>query len=209
MKVVASNGSPRADGNTAVVLSAVSDVLRGEGVVTEIIQAGGQPLRGCIGCGFCRGSENNLCVFKDDIVNDSSLKMRAADGIILAAPTYFGGIPGDTKAFLDRVFFGGRSYFKYKVGAAYSVVRRAGGVDVTTQLKNYLTLSEMVLPPSQYWPIVYGMDRGEAKGDAEGMQTVRKNARAMAWLMKIIAAGRDKIPAPEDTEPKAVTNFIR
>ncbi len=44
--------------------------------------------------------------------------------------------------------------------------------------------------------------------DGEGTQTLRKNARAMAWLMKLIEAGKGKVPLPED-EPREITNFIR
>ena len=87
-------------------------------------------------------------------------------------------------------------------------VRRAGGVDVVHQLNNYLNLAQMVIPPSQYWTIAYGRDKGEVEGDGEGMQTLVKNARSMAWLLKLIEAGKDSIPQPEN-EPKVVTSFIR
>jgi multimeric flavodoxin WrbA len=211
MKVVAINGSPHKDGNTAAALAAMAEVLKEEGVETEILQAGGHVTHGCIACGYCRTSENNGCVFKDDAVNDFSVKMRAADGIILGAPTYYSGIPGDMKSFLDRTFFSSSSYFKYKVGTAVAVVRRAGGVDVVHQLMNYFNLAETVTPPSQYWTVAYGMDYREVLRDYEGMQTLRKNARAMAWLIKVIAASKDAIPTPdaEKREKRIFTNFIR
>jgi multimeric flavodoxin WrbA len=211
MKVVAINGSPHKDGNTAAALEVMAGILKEEGVDTEILQAGGRITRGCIGCGYCRTSENNECVFKDDAVNDFSVKMRAADGIILAAPTYYAGIPGDMKSFLDRTFYSGSSYFKYKVGTAVAVVRRAGGVDVVHQLMNYFNLAETVTPPSQYWTVAYGRDKREVLRDYEGMQTLGKNARAMAWLIKVIAASKDTIPAPDAVkrEERIFTNFIR
>jgi multimeric flavodoxin WrbA len=211
MKVVAINGSSHKDGNTATALDAMAQVLSEEGVDTEILQAGGQVIRGCIGCGYCRTSENNVCVFKDDVVNDFSAKMRAADGIILGSPTYYSGIPGDMKSFLDRTFFSSSSYFKYKVGTVVAAVRRAGGVDVVHQLMNYFNLSETVTPPSQYWMVAYGMDKREVLRDYEGMQTLRKNARAMAWLIKVIAASKGNIPTPDETkgEKRIFTNFIR
>ncbi|MDR1509043.1 MAG: flavodoxin family protein [Synergistaceae bacterium] len=211
MKVVAINGSSHKDGNTATALSVMAAALNEEGIDTEILQAGGQAVHGCIDCGYCRKSENNRCVFNDDAVNDFSVKMRSADGIILGAPTYYSGIPGDMKAFLDRTFFSGSSYFKYKVGTVVAVVRRAGGVDVVHQLMNYFNLAETVTPPSQYWTIAYGMDRREVLRDYEGMQTIRKNARAMAWLIKVLAASRGTIPTPDETnrEERIFTNFIR
>ena len=89
-----------------------------------------------------------------------------------------------------------------------AVVRRAGGVDVVHQLNNYLNLAQVVIPPSQYWMIGYGRDKGEVEGDGEGMQTIKKNASCMAWLLKLIEAGKDTVPLPED-EKRIMTNFIR
>jgi len=208
MKVIAINGSSKADGNTATALRAMAEVLKTEGIETELVQVGGQLIHGCIGCGYCGSSERNLCVFRDDLVDDTALKMREADGIILGAPTYYAGIPGDMKAFLDRIFFSSSRYFKYKVGTAITAVRRGGGVDVVHQLMNFFNLSETVTPPSQYWTIVYGLAKGEALRDSEGMQTVKKNARAMAWLLKVIEASKGKVPLPPD-EDHVFTHFIR
>ncbi|WWU65534.1 flavodoxin family protein [Clostridium baratii] len=208
MKVIAINGSPRKNGNTSQALKIMADELEGQGIEVEIIQIGHLNIRGCIGCGYCRTSEENQCVFKDDIVNDVAKKMREADGFILASPTYYAGIAGTMKAFLDRVFYTSSKYFKYKVATSISVVRRAGGVDVVHQLNNYLNLAQTVMPPSQYWTIAYGLAKGEVIQDKEGIQTIRKNARSMAWLLNIIDAGKEKIPAPVD-EDHVMTNFIR
>ncbi len=41
MKVVAFNGSPRKEGNTAAAIKVVLEVLEGEGIKTEFIQLGG------------------------------------------------------------------------------------------------------------------------------------------------------------------------
>lgn len=208
MKVIAINGSPRKNGNTSQALKIMADELEEQGIEVEIIQIGHLNIHGCIGCGYCRTSEENQCVFKDDIVNDVAKKMREADGFILASPTYYAGIAGTMKAFLDRVFYTSSKYFKYKVATSISVVRRAGGVDVVHQLNNYLNLAQTVMPPSQYWTIAYGLAKGEVIQDEEGIQTIRKNARSMAWLLNIIDAGRENIPAPVD-EDHVITNFIR
>lgn len=208
MKVIAVNGSPHKRGNTSAVLDVMTAELAKEGIEAEVIQIGEKLIHGCIGCGYCRTSEDHQCVFKDDMVNDVSKKMRKSDGIILAAPTYYAGIPGTMKAFLDRVFYSSSSYFKYKVGTAAAVVRRTGGLEVADQLNHFFNLAEMVSPPSQYWMVGYGRIAGEVLRDAEGIQTIRKNARAMAWLLKVIDAGGNSIPFPEEEE-RVMTNFIR
>ena len=208
MKVIAINGSPRANGNTAAALKVMTDVLERQGIETETVHVGHLEIHGCIACGHCWGSENNRCVFAKDLVNDTAEKMRKADGFILGSPTYYAGIAGPMKSFLDRVFFSSSPYFRYKVAASVAVVRRAGGVDVIHQLNNYLNLAQTITPPSQYWTIAYGMEGNEVLEDAEGMQTLRMNARAMAWLLKLIDAGKDTLPPPEEEE-RVITNFIR
>jgi multimeric flavodoxin WrbA len=208
MKVIAINGSPRKNGNTDQALKIMTDELEQQGIEVEIIQIGHLDIHGCIHCGYCWTSEGNHCVFKNDIVNETAKKMREADGFILGSPTYYAGIAGTMKAFLDRVFFTSSGYFKYKVATSISVVRRAGGVDVVHQLNNYLNLAQTVMPPSQYWTVAYGMDKGEIIKDEEGIQTIRKNARSMAWLLKIIEAEKENIPAPVE-EDHVMTNFIR
>jgi multimeric flavodoxin WrbA len=211
MKVIAINGSPRKDGNTASALETMAETLKEDGIETTVLQVGGNPIHGCIGCGHCGSSENHRCVFKDDVVNDFSEQMRNADGIILGAPTYYAGIPGDMKSFLDRAFYSSSRYFKYKVGTVVTVVRRTGGLDVVHALMNFFNLAETVTPPSQYWMVAYGQDKREILRDDEGMQTIRKNARAMAWLLKMIAETKGKIPTPDEVkrEKKLFTNFIR
>lgn len=208
MKVIAINGSPRVGGNTTLALKVMTDELEREGIETETIQIGNLSLRGCIACGHCAKSEGNRCVFADDCVNEVAQKLREADGFILGCPTYYAGIPGTMKSFLDRVFYSSSRYFRLKVATSCAVVRRAGGVDVVHQLNNYLNLAQTVIPPSQYWTIAYGRDKGEAAGDAEGMQTLLKNARCMAWLLKLIEAGKDTVPLPEN-EQRVMTSFIR
>ena len=208
MKVIAINGSPHKNGNTTLALKAMTDELERQGIETETIQIGQLSMHGCIACGHCSKSEGNRCVFSDDPVNEIAQKMRDSDGFILGCPTYYAGIPGTMKSFLDRVFFTSSRYFRGKVATSAAVVRRAGGVDVMHQLNNYLNLAQVVIPPSQYWTIAYGRLPGEVAGDGEGMQTLTKNARSMAWLLKLIEHGKDVLPLPED-EQRIMTSFIR
>nr|MBP7247752.1 flavodoxin family protein [Negativicutes bacterium] len=152
MRVVGINGSPRKDGNTFLALEEMSNQLKKEGIQVEIVHVGADSIRGCIGCGYCTTSEENLCVFKDDIVNETIQKLREADGIIFGSPTYYAGIAGTMKSFLDRVFFtnSAAQKFKHKIGTSVGIARRAGAVDVVHQLNNYFLLAEMVVPQSQY-----------------------------------------------------------
>jgi len=212
MKVIAINGSPRKDGNTFIALTLMAEELQKEGIETEIIQVGGELIRGCIACGACAQTGDGACYLGDgdDIINPAGEKMREAEGFILGSPTYFGGIAGTMKAFLDRLFYAGyRSPdkpFRNKVATCVSVARRSGGEGVFSQLNNYLTLSEVVTPPSQYWRVVHGGGKGEILQDAEGVQIIRRNANAMAWLLKTVRDGTEPLPR---VEPPERTSFIR
>ena len=209
MKVIALNGSPRKNGNTAQIIGVMLEELQAAGIETEVLHVGAKSMvRGCMACGYCATAENNLCVIKDDALNETGLKIRAADGFILGSPTYYGGIAGSMKAFLDRLFFAHSRYFRHKVAAVATAVRRSGGVEVVHQLHNYLLLSQTITPPSRYWMAVHGMLEGEAMQDAEGLQVVRENARNMAWLLRLLEAGHDTVAKPA-AEPKVMTNFIR
>ena len=111
MRVVGINGSPRKDGNTFLALEEMSNQLKKEGIQVEIVHVGADSIRGCIGCGYCTTSEENLCVFKDDIVNETIQKLREADGIIFWLPYL---LCRDRR--YDEIFF--RSRFFYQFGSS-------------------------------------------------------------------------------------------
>lgn len=209
MKVVAINGSPKANGNTALALKTVGAELQAQGIEFEILQVGGKVIRGCIGCGACSKSRDEKCVFTDDIVNEYLQIMKAADGILLGSPVYFADMSGTLKCFLDRVFYvsgANGNLFRHKVGASVAAVRRAGGVPTLDQLNKYILYAEMVMPGSTYWNMLYGRVPGDGDSDGEGLQTMRSLGQNMAWIMKLVQAG--KAAAPVKLE-KVTTNFIK
>ena len=88
------------------------------------------------------------------------------------------------------------------------VARRAGAVNAIDELVHYLNYAQMVMPGSLYWPLAYGNKPGEVLQDAEGVQTVQVLAQSMAYLMKVLEAGKAQIPQPE-LPRKVFTNFVR
>ena len=137
--------------------------------------------------------------------------MKEADGIILGSPVHYASVAGTMKSFLDRAFYvisSNKSMLRHKVGTAVVAVRRSGGIPAFEQLNNYINYSEMLMPTSNYWNVIHGTAPGEAKGDEEGRQVMRVLGKNMAWLMKLVEFGKDKIEEPE-IEDKIFTNFIR
>ena len=205
MKVLMLNGSPRKNGNTAAMLSEMERIFAADGIETEIIQVGDQPVRGCVACGGC--GRTGRCVF-DDIVNQLSSKFEQADGLVVGSPVYYASANATLMAVLQRLFFSTGFDKTMKVGAAVVAARRGGLSSSFDELNKFFTISGMPVASSQYWNSVHGMAPGEAAQDAEGMQVMRTLARNMSFLMKSIALGREKYGLPEK-EPRVSTNFIR
>jgi len=205
MKVLIINGSPRAGGNTSIVLDEMVKVFEAEGVEAEVVQIGNKAVRGCIACNSC--SEKGKCVF-DDVVNELAPKFEAADGLVLASPVYYASANATLIACLDRLFYSTGFDKTMKVGASVVVARRGGLTATFDELNKYFTISGMPVASSQYWNGVHGREKGEAAEDLEGLQTIRTLARNMTFLMKSIALGKEKYGLPGKEEHQW-THFIR
>lgn len=204
MKVVAFNGSPNKDGNTYHALNTVGEELKKQGIDFEIVHVGSKNIRGCIGCMGCVKNQNERCVFGNDEVNDCVQKMKEADGIILGSPVYFGGISGTMKSFLDRAFFvtkvQDKPMLRNKVAAAVATARRSGEVVTFNALNNYIMTDELIIATSNYWNSVFDMESEKKAQDVEGIQTMRLLGKNMAWLLKVLEAGKSHVEAVEPEE---------
>jgi multimeric flavodoxin WrbA len=190
MKVIAFSGSARKDGNTAILVRHAFAELEKEGIETELVQLAGERIMGCIACYQCWDRKDGLCAVKDDCINDCIAKMKEADGIILASPTYFADITSEIKALIDRSGMVARAngdMFRRKAGAAIVAVRRAGAIHAFDSLNHFFLIGQMIIPGSSYWNIGVGRQIGEVENDAEGVQTMKALGENMAWLLKRIA----------------------
>jgi multimeric flavodoxin WrbA len=211
MKVIAINGSPRKEGNTWHALQMVGSVLKKNGIEFEIIHIGNTAVRGCMACGSCGRNKDERCAITTDPLNEWVQSLKSADGIILASPVYYSGIPGTMKCFLDRAFYVSGSnggMFRHKVGAALVAVRRTGGSSTLDGLNHYLTYSEMIVATANYWNVIHGRIPGEVEKDEEGKQIMEVLGSKMAWLLKMREQTMGAIQAPERVI-KISTGFIR
>lgn len=187
MKVTAFNGSARKNGNTAILVHAVFEELRKEGIETELIQLAEKSVSGCIACYQCFENKDQHCAVDDDDVNELVDKMIHSDGIILASPTYFSDVTSEMKALIDRAGMTARAndeMFRRKVGAAVVVHRRGGAVHTFDTINHFFLISQMIIPGSDYWNFAVGRNIGEAEKDDEGIGTMKILGRNMAWLLK-------------------------
>lgn len=205
MKVLMINGSPRANGNTATALHEMERIFQQEDVEVEIISVGNQAIRGCIGCASCK--KTGKCVF-DDIVNETSAKFEACDGLVVGSPVYYASANATLVAFLTRLFYSTPFDKTMKVGASVVAARRGGLSATFDELNKFFTISGMPVASGQYWNSIHGAAPGEAVQDGEGLQGMRTLARNMAFLMKSIALGKERYGIPQKEEFHR-TNFIR
>lgn len=205
LNVLLINGSPNAKGCTYTALSEVERTLNAEGIATELVHIGNRDIRGCIACYKC--AEQGHCVF-NDAVNELAPKFEAADGLVVGSPTYYAGPNGTLTNLLDRLFFSTHFSKRMKVGAAICSARRGGTTATLDRLNKYFTISEMPIASSRYWNMVHGHNAEDVLKDEEGIQCMRILGRNMAFLIRAIAAERERngLPMLEET---VYTNFIR
>lgn len=188
-KIIAFNGSARKDGNTAILLKTALKELKKQGFDTELVQLAGRPLRGCVACGGCFKKKDKKCVQPDDGLNGYVEKMAASDGVLIGSPTYFADVTADTKALIERAGFvsmANGGLFQRKAGAAVVAVRRGGAIHAFDTINHFFTITQMIIPGSNYWNVGIGREAGEVENDKEGMLTMKVLGQNMGWLLSKI-----------------------
>ena len=141
MKVLALNGSPRPIGNTSNILHEVTDLFEREGIEVEIVYLYEYQFVNCNVCLTCEIRGDGRCIDEDDGFNDLLDRMRQADGILLAAPTYANACPSMMQTFLERamlVLEKGDLGLRGKVGGAFAVCGHDGATMVYNQLVDFM-----------------------------------------------------------------------
>ncbi|MDR0558400.1 MAG: flavodoxin family protein [Treponema sp.] len=189
MKILAINGSPRKNGNTAKLLDTVLEVCEQAGLDIQLYQAGGRDVHGCRGCTACWQNKGR-CVI-DDWMNELYLKMKAADALVLGSPTYCFNVTSEIKSIIDRTSYISRAdgfAFSRKVAAGVSAVRRAGGITTLDSMQRFFLINDMIVPGSTYLNVSLACTVGDAEKDDEGMRTMRRLGENIVWLLKKIHA---------------------
>jgi multimeric flavodoxin WrbA len=167
------------------MLQAVLDVCAAAGHETELYQAGGRTVRGCMACGGC-GKHLGRCA-TDDWINELYPKMAEADAILLGSPTYFADLTPEIKAVIDRAGFVSRfdgMRFSRKIGSGVCAVRRAGSIHVLDSINHFFLINDMIVPGSSYWNMSLSRDLGEYQNDKEGVKTMKRLGENIIWLLE-------------------------
>jgi multimeric flavodoxin WrbA len=112
LKVIAVNGSPRKDWNTAAMLRQALQGSADRGAITELIHLYELDYRGCSSCFACKtrgGPSYGRCALQDDLAPVLQ-RIEKVGALILGSPIYFGQVTGGMRSFLERLLF---SYLRY------------------------------------------------------------------------------------------------
>ena len=101
-KVLILEGSPRRNGNSAILSDEFARGAKEAGCSVEKVRVCGKKIAGCLGCNACYRN-GGACVQKDDMAEIRE-KMLAADSIVLASPIYFYSMTAQMKAVIDRTY---------------------------------------------------------------------------------------------------------
>jgi len=182
MKVIALNGSPRLVGNTSNVLNDVLDEIEKEGIEVEQIQLYSYDMDPCNDCRSCEMRGDGRCIIEDGL-NEIVDELRAADGFILASPSYYGACSGQMKIFMERAGLplekGGLG-LRGKVGGALVVNAHDGGSMAYAQMVSWMLRNQMIVVGGTPMPILRALNSPQYLDDEMGMKGVMSMARNMS-----------------------------
>ncbi|CDX04441.1 NADPH-dependent FMN reductase [Desulfitobacterium sp. LBE] len=128
MKVIAVNGGPRKQWNTATLLHKALEGAQSVGAETDLFHLYDLNYKGCISCFGCKRKNSSRighCVLKDELT-PLLKEVLKCDALLLGSPIYFGNVTGEMRSFLERLFFsllsyneGQRTVFPRKVASGF------------------------------------------------------------------------------------------
>lgn len=122
-KILILEGSPRRNGNSAILSGEFARGVEEAGCSVETIRVCGKKIAGCLGCNACYRNGGD-CVQKDDMAEIRE-KMLAADVIVLASPIYFYSMTAQLKAVIDRTY----AFYQQLEGKTFYFIITCGAPD--------------------------------------------------------------------------------
>jgi multimeric flavodoxin WrbA len=128
MKVIAFNGSPRKEWNTATLLRHALQGAAAQGAETELIHLYDLRYPGCTSCFACKrkGSRYHARCAVQDALTQPLAQAMEAQAILIGAPIYIGAVSGMMQAFLERLIFPSIAYDSAHSTLAPHPIRTAG-----------------------------------------------------------------------------------
>jgi multimeric flavodoxin WrbA len=177
------SGSPRKEGNTALLVKEVLRHIKGD---KRFISLADLDIHPCTSCDRC-WKENIECIIDDDI-QWILREMKKCDAIILGSPCYFGSVSAQLKMLMDRTLpLWERDALKNKIGAAV-VTQDVYGSGRGGELVR-LTIEQFYSPDIIYAGGIIGeggVEMGHVKKDKRAMREAEELAERIMELYKMI-----------------------
>ena len=103
-KVLILNASPRRKGNLAQMVAAMAEEARAQGAEVDVIDVQKLHVEPCMACMQCRSK--GRCALPEDDSQRVLQLIRDSEAMVIAAPCYWGNIPGTLKLLFDRIVYG-------------------------------------------------------------------------------------------------------
>ncbi len=107
MKIIAFNGSPRKEWNTATLLKQCLEGAASQGAKTKFIHLYDLKYQGCISCFACKqkgGKSYGKCAVRDAL-KPVFKQVEESDALIFGSPIYLGQVTGQMQSFMERLVF--------------------------------------------------------------------------------------------------------
>lgn len=178
--------SPRAGGNTDLLLQQVLAASADEGAVIERVRISDLNVSPCDGCWTCRDTGD--CRINDDM-QAIYPKLLKADGIVVASPVHMGhSISGQAQVFLDRTFaFWHQKKLSNKAGASVVVSNRRGGISAIRTI-NDVFLDHHILIAG--YATGFGLAPGDIRKDERSFNEAAALGKRMYGIMDILSQNK-------------------
>lgn len=105
MKILAINGSPRPNGNTASLMKLVIEAAKKQGSDVNVMwcNLNDMTYSGCQSCLACKAPNEKSCVRKDSLAFVLDV-MQASEAWVIGTPVYMGSVSGQLKQLFDRMY---------------------------------------------------------------------------------------------------------
>lgn len=175
-KMLAILGSPHDRGSSAAMLDCAVRAAKASGWEVTVVHLYEKKLAFCTGCRTCIST--GQCVIKDDIQEISAL-LKGCDRVVLAAPTYWAGVPAPVKNMFDRLL-------GTAMGEARAIPRPR-----LSRSQEYLLLTACNTPFPFSW--ICGQSRGALRAMDEFFRT--SGMKRLGRMAFAGAGGRPQLPA--------------
>lgn len=176
-KILGIVGSPRKKGASAVMIDTALAAAKEAGAEVERLDLIDYNVKMCTGCDACLKPPNECPQSKDDDYIKIEQKVIGANAIILAAPSYFHGVPALTKNFIDRSrpMKMAKHKLQDKIFSAISAsgLRQSGAERIVDQLNAFALTQGMLVVGNVGHPVIE-MNTPIATLQGEEMKMFRK-----------------------------------